>query len=182
MLEKEKLVKSESIFEGRVIRVKLDTVEVVQNGNITTRELVEHPGGVAIVAINDEGKICLVRQYRRPFDEIMLEIPAGKLEWGEDHRECGIRELREETGYSAKEFVYLGEFYVTPGFCNEKIHIYLATELVLGEKDLDENEFTESCEYTFDELVDMIMNNEIKDAKTVIGIMKAREYLNRKNK
>ena len=178
MLKKEKLVKSEKIFEGRIINVKVDTVEVVQNGNITTRELVEHPGGVGIVAINDEGKVCLVKQYRRPFDEMILEVPAGKLEWGEDHRECGIRELREETGYSAKTFEYLGEFYVTPGFCNEKIHLYLAQGLSAGEKDLDENEFTELYEYSFEELIDMIMKNEIKDGKTVIGILKVYTYLN----
>ena len=92
---------------------------------------------------------------------------------------CGIRELREETGYSASEFVYLGEHYLTPGFCNEKIFIYLATGLVQGEKDLDENEFTELYEYSFDELIDMIMKNEIKDGKTVIGILKAYRYLNK---
>ena len=179
MLNKEKLVKSERIFEGRIINVRVDTVEVVQNGNITTRELVEHPGGVGIVAITPENKVCLVKQYRRPFDEIILEIPAGKLEWGEDHHSCGVRELREETGYSAENFVYLGEFYATPGFCNEKIHIYLATGLTAGEKDLDENEFIELYEYSFEELLDRIMNNEIKDGKTVIGILKAYTYLNR---
>ncbi len=180
MLYKEKLVKSEKIFEGKIIRVKVDTVEIAQNKNIATREIVEHPGGVAIVAITNEGKVCLVKQYRRPFDDFLLEIPAGKLEWGEDHRECGIRELREETGYSAEKFEYLGEFYLTPGFCNEKIHIYLAEGLTMGEKDLDENEFTQVCEYTFDELIDMIMKNEIKDGKTAIGIMKVYTYLNKK--
>ena len=180
MLYKEKLVKSEKIFEGKIIRVKVDTVEIAQNKNIATREIVEHPGGVAIVAITNEGKVCLVKQYRRPFDDFLLEIPAGKLEWGEDHRECGIRELREETGYSADKFEYLGEFYLTPGFCNEKIHIYLAEGLTMGEKDLDENEFTQVCEYTFDELIDMIMKNEIKDGKTAIGIMKVYTYLNKK--
>ena len=179
MLYKEKLVKSEKIFEGKVVRLKVDTVEVVQNGNHATREIIEHPGGVAVVAITDSGKVCLVKQYRRPFDDMLLEIPAGKLEWGEDHRECGIRELREETGYSTSEFVYLGEHYLTPGFCNEKIFIYLATGLVQGEKDLDENEFTELYEYSFDELIDMIMKNEIKDGKTVIGILKAYRYLNK---
>ncbi len=180
MLHKEKLVKSEKIFEGKIIRVKVDTVEIAQNKNIATREIVEHPGGVAIVAITNEGKVCLVKQYRRPFDDFLLEIPAGKLEWGEDHRQCGIRELREETGYSAEKFEYLGEHYLTPGFCNEKIHIYLAEGLTMGETDLDENEFTQVCEYTFDELYDMIMRNEIKDGKTVIGIMKVYARFNKK--
>lgn len=179
MLEKEKLIKSEEIFKGKILRLRVDTIEVVQNGNCATREIVEHPGGVGIVALTDEGKVCIVRQYRRPFDEMTLEIPAGKLEWGEDHCSCGVRELSEETGYSAKKFVYLGEFYVTPGFCTEKIHIYLATGLSKGELHTDEDEFVEVYEYSFDELFDMIMSNEIKDAKTVIGIMKAHTYLER---
>lgn len=182
MLNKEKSVKSQRIFEGKVINLRVDTVEIAQNGNIATRELVEHPGGVGIVALTNSGKVCLVRQYRRPFDEVTIEIPAGKLEWGEEHYSCGRRELREETGYSAEEFVYLGEFYPTPGFCNEKIHIYFASGLSEGETDLDENEFVEICEYSFDELIDMIMKNEIKDAKTVIGIFKAKEYLERTQK
>lgn len=177
MLEKEKLIKSEEIFKGKILRLRVDTVEVTQNGNCATREIVEHPGGVGIVALTDEGRVCMVRQYRRPFDEMTLEIPAGKLEWGEEHYSCGVRELSEETGYSAKEFVYLGEFYVTPGFCTEKIHIYLATGLSKGELHTDEDEFVEVYEYSFDELFDMIMSNEIKDAKTVIGIMKAHTYL-----
>ncbi len=180
MLSKEKLIKSDKIFEGKILKVRVDTVEIVQNGNSATREIVEHPGGVGIVALTEEGKICLVKQYRRPFDCMTMEIPAGKLEWGEDHYECGVRELSEETGYSAKEFVYLGEFYVTPGFCTEKIHIYLATGLEAGSTHLDEDEFVEIYEYTFDELFDMIMANEIKDAKTVIGIMKAYTYIQRK--
>lgn len=181
MLSKEKLIKSERIFEGKIINLRVDTVEVVQNGNITTRELVEHPGGVGIVAVTKENKVCMVKQYRRPFDEMIMEIPAGKLEWGEDHYHCGVRELREETGYSAEQFIYLGEFYATPGFCNEKIHIYLATGLHAGENDLDENEFIELYEYSFDDLIDMIMENKIKDGKTVIGVLKAYTYLKRNN-
>ena len=180
MLKKEKLIKSDTIFKGKIINLRVDTVEVVQNGNITTRELVEHPGGVGIVVVTPENKVCLVKQYRRPFDEIIMEIPAGKLEWGEDHYACGVRELREETGYTAEQFVYLGEFYSTPGFCNEKIHIYLAMGLTAGEKDLDENEFIELYEYSFDELMDMVSENKIKDGKTVIGILRAYDYLNRK--
>lgn len=180
MLKKEKLIKSDTIFKGKIINLRVDTVEVVQNGNITTRELVEHPGGVGIVAVTPENKVCLVKQYRRPFDEIIMEIPAGKLEWGEDHYACGVRELREETGYTAEQFVYLGEFYSTPGFCNEKIHLYLAMGLTAGEKDLDENEFVELYEYSFDELMDMVSENKIKDGKTVIGILRAYDYLNRK--
>lgn len=177
MLIKEKLIKSEDIFKGRIINVKVDTVEIAQNGNVATREIVEHPGGVGVVAITDEGKVCMVRQYRRPFDDMILEIPAGKLEWGEDHYDCGVRELEEETGYSAKEFVYLGMFYVSPGFCTEKIHIYLATGLTKGKTNPDEDEFVEIYEYSLDETMKMIMDNRLTDAKTVIGIMKAYTYL-----
>lgn len=179
MLSKEKLIKTDKIFAGKIINVRVDSVRVTQNGNTATREIVEHPGGVGIVAVNDEGKVCIVKQYRRPFDDFVVEIPAGKLEWGEDHYECGRRELREETGYSAQSFVYLGEFYTSPGFCNEKIHIYLAQGLTAGENDLDEDEFVEVDWYTLEELVEMVMNNDIKDGKTAIGILKAYNYLNK---
>ena len=176
MLEKEKLVRSERIFEGRIINVKVDTV-TVQNGHETTRELVEHPGGVGIVAVTPDDRVCMVRQYRRPFDEITFEIPAGKLNWGEDPYECAVRELREETGFAAHSFQYLGAHYPTPGFCNERIHIYLATGLTAGEMNPDEDEFLEVEYHSFECLTRMILDNEIKDAKTVIGILKAKLVL-----
>lgn len=176
MLYKEKLLSSNIIFEGHVINLKVDTVKT-QGGNEATRELIEHPGGVGIVALTSDNKICMVRQYRRPFDDITLEIPAGKLNWGEDHFGCAVRELKEETGYAAGKYDYLGRFYPTPGFCNEIIHIYLATQLTKGEPNPDEDEFLEVEEQGIDELITMIMQNEIKDAKTIIGILKTRQFL-----
>ncbi len=176
MLKKEQLIDSKRIFEGKVISLKVDTV-LLQNGSKATRELVEHPGGVGIVAVTPEGKVCMVRQYRRPFDEITFEIPAGKLNWGEDHYECAVRELKEETGYSAESFKYLGEFYCTPGFCNEKMHIYLATGLMSGDARPDEDEFLELELHGIADLTDMILDGRIKDAKTVIGILAAKLIL-----
>ena len=174
----EKQLNSTNVYKGRLLDVYSDDIEL-PNGNKSKREYIKHVGAACVVPVDKSGNVIIEKQFRYPFGKILIEIPAGKLEWGEDHRECGIRELREETGYSASEFVYLGEHYLTPGFCNEKIFIYLATGLVQGEKDLDENEFTELYEYSFDELIDMIMKNEIKDGKTVIGILKAYRYLNK---
>ena len=176
MLEKEKLVRSETIFEGRIIRVKVDTVTVA-SGREHTRELVEHPGGVAVVALTDTNEVLFVRQYRRPFDVILLELPAGKLEWGEESRSCGVRELTEETGATADSFVDLGECYLSPGFCNEVIHLYLARGLHMGKANPDEDEFLELYQYPLEKALGMVASGEIRDAKTVIGLYRAQAYL-----
>ncbi len=172
----EKTIRSEDIFEGRVIRVKKDTVKL-PNGNISTREVVEHPGGVAIVPIDSEGNVYMVRQYRYPLKRLCLEIPAGKLNYGEDHRECGLRELSEETGMEPGSFDYLGVFCPSPGFCQELIHIYLATGLRAGKAHLDEDEFLEVEKYPLSELIQMIQDGKIQDGKTVIGLLLAKEVL-----
>lgn len=173
---REKLIKSEEIFKGRVITLKKETV-LLPNGEEAGREIVLHPGGVAILPLDDNGDVFVVRQYRRPFDDILLEIPAGKLNYGEDHFECGVRELEEETGLTASKYDYLGEFYVTPGFCREKIHLYLARGLKKGEMHLDEDEFLEVEKIPFENLINMVMTNEIKDAKTAIAILKTKIFL-----
>ncbi len=170
----EPTVKTEKIYDGRIINVRRDTVKLC-NGAEAGREIVEHPGGVCVVACTDEGKILIVKQFRKPFDEETLEIPAGKLDYGEAHYDCGLRELKEETGYTAGRYIYIGEFYPTPGFCNEKIHIYYADNLTKGEQSPDEDEFLEVYEYTYEELLGMIMSGEIHDCKTVIGILMMRE-------
>lgn len=166
----EKEVSRRYIYNGRIISLREDEV-TLPDGKPAKREVVEHPGGVCVAALTDDRKLLMVRQYRRPYDEVILEIPAGKLDKGEDHRDCGMRELREETGFSAGHFEYFGHMYPTPGFCDEKIHIYFAWDLKQGERDPDEDEFLDVEEIPFDEVFDMVMKNEIKDAKTIAAVL-----------
>lgn len=172
----EETVSSEQIFKGKIITVRRDTVRL-PNGNSATREIVEHPGGVAIVALNDRGEVYVERQYRHPFGKVIMEIPAGKLDADEDPFDCCVRELHEETGLSAGRYDYLGKFMLSPGFCREWIHIYLARDLSAGTAKLDPDEFLELDTIPFTKLMDMIMNNEVEDAKTVMGILKTNELL-----
>ena len=171
MIYEEKTVSSEKIFEGRIIKVKVDKVEM-PDGSVATRELVEHPGGVGIVAITENDEIILVEQYRKPLDKVIYEIPAGKLDPGEHHRTCGIRELGEETGLSAKVFDYMGFTYPSPGFTDEVTHVYLAKELTQGETHPDDDEFLDVKKVPFDTALKMVMDGEINDAKSVFGILK----------
>jgi ADP-ribose pyrophosphatase len=121
----EKTIKTEKIFEGRIITVQVDEVEL-PNGKTSTRELVKHPGAVAVIAVTDEEKIVMVEQYRKPLEKEIVEIPAGKLEKGEDPAECAKRELEEETGYGCTNLELLTSFYTSPGFADELVHVYLA--------------------------------------------------------
>lgn len=171
MIYEEKTVLSEKVFEGRIIKVKVDRVEM-PDGSAATRELVEHPGGVGIVAITDKDEIILVEQYRKPLDKAIYEIPAGKLDPGEHHRTCGMRELEEETGLSAKVFDYMGFIYPSPGFTDEVTHVYLAKELTQGETHPDDDEFLDVKKVPFDTALKMVMDGEINDAKSVFGILK----------
>lgn len=168
----EKTVKTDRVYEGRVINFRVDTVEL-PNGNTSTRELVEHPGGVGIVAVDDGGNVMMVRQYRKPYEKIILEIPAGKMEKGEEPELCGRRELEEETGYAAGSFEFLGECYPSVGYTNEIIRLFLARNLKKTHMHPDEDEFLKVERIPIEDLYKMIMNNEIADAKTVIGILKA---------
>ncbi|MBQ8175502.1 MAG: NUDIX hydrolase [Oscillospiraceae bacterium] len=172
----EKTVTSELIFDGKIITVKKDTAEL-ENGEIVNRELVVHPGGVCIVPINDKGEILMVKQFRYPFQEALLEVPAGKLEVGEDHREAGLRELREETGAVCEKFEYLGVCYPSVAYLTEKIHMYLATGLTFENQDLDEDEFLDVVKIKLEDAVEMIMNNELPDAKSQCAILKAAKIL-----
>ncbi|KOO49193.1 NUDIX hydrolase [Viridibacillus arvi] len=168
----EKTINSKKIFEGRVISVKVDEV-TLPNGNISTRELVTHPGAVAIIPITNEGKIVLVEQYRKPLERSIIEIPAGKLEKGEKPEYTAIRELEEETGYGSKNFTFVQSFATSPGFANEVIHVYAARDLYRIENpaSLDEDEFVELLEVTLEEAEQMIREERIYDAKTVFAIM-----------
>ena len=135
------------------------------------REVVEHPGAVGIVALKENGDIVMVKQYRKAVEQVLLELPAGKLEQGENPLDCAARELTEETGYTAGDLRYLVSFYTSPGFSNEIMHMFLATNLKEGKKDPDDDEMVETVEISRDRAIDMILKGEIKDGKTIAGIL-----------
>ncbi|MFB0972560.1 MAG: NUDIX hydrolase [Tissierellia bacterium] len=170
MIQEEVTIKSEKIYEGKILNLKVDTVELPDK-KYTKREIVEHSGGVGVVAITKKDNIILVNQYRQAISKEILEIPAGKLEIGEEPRSTALRELQEETGYSAQKLRYITEFYPTPGYCTEKIHLFVADDLVLGEQNLDEHEYVEVVEIPFDEAYEKVLNGDIVDAKTIIAIL-----------
>ncbi len=172
----EKVLDTEKIFQGKIITVRVDSVEL-PNGNKSKREIVEHHGGVGMIAVTPEREVFMVSQYRIAAKSMMLEIPAGKLELGEDPLEAGIRELEEETGYKANKIVPLGVYYATPGYCEEKLSLYLATDLEFVGQHLDENEFLNVSKFSLDELYNMVMDNKINDCKTAIAILKAKAIL-----
>lgn len=176
MVFEEKSISSEKVFEGHIIDVRVDVVEM-PDGKTAYRDIVDHPGGVGVLAITDDNKILMVKQYRKPIERAIYEIPAGKLDKGEEPLVCGMRELEEETGYKAKEFIYLGHMYPTPGFANETTHMFLARGLYKGQIHPDEDEFLDVEEFEVDSVRKMILNNEINDAKTVIAFFKGMEIL-----
>lgn len=172
----EKTLSRETIFDGRIIHVHRDSVQL-PNGETATREVVDHNGGVCILALDDENRALVVSQFRYPYQEVVREVPAGKLERGEDPREAAIRELKEETGAVAGDFRSLGELYPSPGYCGEIIRMYLARELRFGETHLDEDEFLNLERVPFDELVEQVLSGEIKDAKTIAVVLKGKLLL-----
>ncbi len=172
----EKTLASDVMYDGHILRVRYDTVQL-QNGASAFREVVDHTGGVGIIALTDDGRVPMVRQFRYPFMAETLEIPAGKLEKGEDPLECAVRELSEETGYSADKFVSLGSLLPSPGYCAETLYIYLATDLKPGRAHLDENEFLNVEYYPISKLHAMCMTGELVYSKTVIAVRKAENYL-----
>jgi len=174
----EEKLDSKRIFEGNVFSVRLDTVRL-SDGEIRPREIVEHRGGVGIVPLTEDGELLMVRQFRYAVGRELLEIPAGKIEADEPPELCAERELSEETGCAAAKWVDLGEMYPTPGYCGETLHIYLALGLQYGEMHLDEGELLSVERVPFETVCRMIFDNELRDAKTVFGVLKAREYLAR---
>ncbi len=176
MIVEEKTISSDRIYTGKVISVKVDTVEVEKQG-YQKREIVEHGGAAAIVAITDNNEVIMIKQFRKAIENVIWEIPAGKLEIGENPKECAIRELKEETGYSAENVKLVHKFYTSPGFSNQKVYIFLATDLVKGETNLDNGENIETYKIKLDEAYDMVLRNEIEDAKTSIGLLIAKELI-----
>ncbi len=170
----EKTIRKIYVFKGRIVNVRNDDAQL-SNGKIVSREVVEHRGGVGILPITAQGEVLLVKQYRYPYEELLLEIPAGKLEPGETPFETGVRELQEETGMNAARYFDLGIDYPSPGYCNEKIHLYAADGLTEIGQQLDEGEFLNVLSVPLTEALTMIYNGELKDSKTVIALMKYHE-------
>ena len=167
----EKTLTSETQFEGRIIKVLRDTVEL-ENGKTSAREVVCHNGGACVAALTEQNEVLLVRQFRYPYKEVLLELPAGKLEKGEDPFEAVKREQMEETGTTGENYISLGNLYPSPGYCDEIIRIWACRVAQKGEMHLDEDEFLEVERIPLDKAVEMVLNNEIPDSKTQVGILK----------
>lgn len=174
---KETKISGQEIFRGKIINLRVDTVRL-PNGKEATREVVEHPGAVAIAALNEKNEIILIHQYRAPVDEVIIEIPAGKLERGEDPFLCAQRELEEETGWLAGKWEHIFTFYTTPGFSDEVMYLYLAKDLQVSQQSLDEDEFVEIITVPVEAALEMAKTGQIKDAKTIMGIEASYRYLN----
>lgn len=168
----EELIETKTVFTGKVLKMRYDRVRL-PNGREATREVVEHPGAVAVVPVTAEGKVVLVRQYRYPVKEVLLEIPAGKLDKGEEPEICAHRELEEETGFKAGRLEHLTTFYTGPGFTDEIMYLYLARDLTATAQRLDEDEFLAVSHYTEAEIKSLLAAKKINDAKTLIGLMMA---------
>ncbi len=169
-------ISSQEIFNGVAIHLFKDEI-LLPNGHKGIREIIRHPGAVCVLPITDNGDIIFVNQFRYALNKVTLEVPAGKLEKGEDPKEAALRELSEETGLSAKNIIPMGELYTTPALIDEVIHMYIATDLTEGEQHPDEDEFVNTLKIPLSKAVDMVMNGEIKDSKTQTIILKAEKYL-----
>ena len=187
----ERTVESKTLFDGIIVTLKVDQAQL-PDGKVATREVVEHPGGVAILALDERvaaasGRqlprpdarpyVRAVQQYRYPFHQVLLELPAGKLDAGEDHRPAAIRELSEETGLEAGELTYLGCLLASPGFCTERLHMYLARDLRKKESHPDEDEFLNVITMPFQQLLEQVMDGTVEDAKTVATVLKTKVLL-----
>lgn len=172
----EKTLHSETIYDGKILHIRRDTV-LLPNGREAIREVADHPGGVCVLALDQDNNALLVSQFRYPYRQVLRELPAGKLERGEDPDLAARRELREETGASAGSFQSLGELYPSPGYCGEIIRIYLARELSFGDASPDEDEFLGLERVPFAQLVEQVLSGEIRDAKTIAAVLKVKLLL-----
>ena len=175
MIFEEKTISTERIYEGKIINLRKDKV-TVKNGT-SYREIVEHNGGAVICPLTNDGKLVMVKQFRKPIESVMLELPAGKRDGDEDGASVAKRELKEETGYTAGEIIHLTDIYTSPGFSNELLSIYLAKDLTPGDTEFDDTEAIDIFEMPLDELVGMAMRGELNDAKTITGILMTAEYV-----
>ena len=173
----EKTLKHEYIYKGRIINLRLDK-NLLPNGETAMREIVEHSGGVTVAALTAENELIFVRQYRCPYGELVLELPAGKIDPNETPLVCGKRELMEEAGASAARYMDLGKFYPTPGYCGETIHMFAALDLAFTGQKLDDDEFLDIVRIPLEKAVKMIKNNEIRDGKTQAAVLKLYLLLN----
>ena len=171
MVLEEKTIRENIIFEGKIFTVRKDDVEL-PDGNKAIREVAYHNGGVCVAPLTEDNELIMVRQFRYPYMEVISELPAGKLEKGEDPYDAGMRELEEETGYAAEKMESLGKFYPTPGYCSEVIHLYYADKLQYKQQKLDEDEFLDVERIKLEDAVRMVMNGEIRDGKTQTIILK----------
>lgn len=168
---------SEEIFDGVILHVFKDTVQL-PNGNPATRELIRHVGAVGVIPITEDGKVIVERQFRYPLGRVITEIPAGKLDsFSEDRLSAAKRELEEETGYTADEWIDMGDYYPTPAYCDERITLYLARGLHQGQRHLDEDEFLNFEAVPLSQLVEDVMEGRITDGKTQVAVLKAARIL-----
>ncbi len=171
---------TEKIFDGTVLHVRRDEIRL-PDGNPAHREYIVHVGAVCVIPLTEQGEVICVRQYRYPFADVLLEIPAGKLDSpDEDPTEAALRELREETGATCQHLTYLGKYFGSPALIGETIHMYLAEGLSFGELDLDEDEFLEVERIPLSELVEGVLAGEIPDGKTQVAVLRAAEMLRRR--
>jgi ADP-ribose pyrophosphatase len=172
-----KINQSEIIYRGKVFDLQVDEI-TYDSGNKGIREIALHDGGAVILPLKDDRKIVMIRQFRYPFNEFMIELPAGKLDKGENPFNCASRELEEETGYKSNNIIRLGSICTTPGFCSEILHLYLAKDLVVGEHNREEGETgMQVLEFSVEDVEKKIKQGEITDAKTICAMYLAENYL-----
>ena len=173
---KESAVSSKQVYEGSFLDVRKDIVNL-PDGNTSTREWINHPGAACIIPVLSDGRLALIKQYRYPVKSIMIELPAGKLDPGEDPEECAVRELEEEIGYSAGKLTFVSKIHPAIGFANEEMWIFLAENLIKSQKNTDHDEFVELIPMSIKDSVKMVWNGTITDVKTIIGILWAERLL-----
>ncbi len=177
----EKTLASQVAFQGRLLRLEVDQV-ALPDGQEAVREVIRHPGGVCVLPLHDDGTVSVVRQFRYPYQEVLTELPAGKLEPGEDPDVAVRRELSEETGLEAAEWHAMGVFYPSPGYCGEILRLYFARQLSAGSAHPDNDEFLAADRVPLDDLVDMAMAGQLPDGKTMALILRVRRFLDLEGK